>query len=91
MIGGSILTESIGLSFHQTSFQSRGLCLSNSEPIRTVHNSFARQQLFELDMKGGKEEDNYHFVCYLPINGKVRASLLSFEKRVWEFNCRKLP
>ncbi|GMR31919.1 hypothetical protein PMAYCL1PPCAC_02114, partial [Pristionchus mayeri] len=50
---------------------SRGLCLSNSEEIRTVHNSFSRQQLFELDIKGGKEEENYHFVGYLPVGGKI--------------------
>ncbi|GMT04867.1 hypothetical protein PENTCL1PPCAC_27041, partial [Pristionchus entomophagus] len=50
---------------------SRGLCLSNSDAIRSVHNSFSRQQLFELDIKGGKEEDNYHFVCYVPKDGKI--------------------
>uniref|UniRef100_A0A914RZK5 Peptidase C12 C-terminal domain-containing protein n=1 Tax=Parascaris equorum TaxID=6256 RepID=A0A914RZK5_PAREQ len=31
--------------------QNRGLCLSNSDPIRDVHNSFARQHLFELDIR----------------------------------------
>ncbi|EFO85950.1 CRE-UBH-4 protein [Caenorhabditis remanei] len=49
----------------------RGLCLSNSEEIRTVHNSFSRQTLFELDIKGGEAEDNYHFVTYVPIGDKV--------------------
>ncbi|UMM16294.1 hypothetical protein L5515_013368 [Caenorhabditis briggsae] len=49
----------------------RGLCLSNCEDIRTVHNSFSRQTLFELDVKGGYSEDNYHFVTYVPIGDKV--------------------
>ncbi|EGT38638.1 hypothetical protein CAEBREN_14335 [Caenorhabditis brenneri] len=49
----------------------RGLVLSNSDEIRSVHNSFARQTLYELDIKGGEAEDNYHFVTYVPIGGKV--------------------
>uniref|UniRef100_A0A8R1E182 Ubiquitin carboxyl-terminal hydrolase n=1 Tax=Caenorhabditis japonica TaxID=281687 RepID=A0A8R1E182_CAEJA len=49
----------------------RGLCLSNCEPVRAVHNSFSRQTLFELDAKGGESEDNYHFVTYLPLGNKV--------------------
>uniref|UniRef100_A0A1I7TNT2 Ubiquitin carboxyl-terminal hydrolase n=1 Tax=Caenorhabditis tropicalis TaxID=1561998 RepID=A0A1I7TNT2_9PELO len=51
--------------------ETRGMCLSNSEEIRTVHNSFSRQTLFEIDVKGGAPEDNYHFVTYVPIGGKV--------------------
>ncbi|CAI2324191.1 unnamed protein product [Caenorhabditis sp. 36 PRJEB53466] len=49
----------------------RGLCLSNSDEIREVHNSFSRQTLFELDIKGGEPEDNYHFVTYVPVGNKV--------------------
>ncbi|CAB3405419.1 unnamed protein product [Caenorhabditis bovis] len=49
----------------------RGLCLSNCEEIRKVHNSFARQTLYELDQKGESSEDNYHFVTYVPVGGKV--------------------
>uniref|UniRef100_A0AC34QUL2 Ubiquitin carboxyl-terminal hydrolase n=1 Tax=Panagrolaimus sp. JU765 TaxID=591449 RepID=A0AC34QUL2_9BILA len=49
----------------------RGLCLGNSETLRSVHNSFARQQLFELDIRGTGKEDNFHFISYLPINGHV--------------------
>lgn len=53
-------------------FQNRGLCLSNSEEIRKVHNSFAREHYVELDerTKTAKEE-NYHFITYVPINGRV--------------------
>lgn len=46
--------------------------MSNSDAIRTVHNSFSRQQLFELDEKTPtKEEDAYHFIAYVPINGRL--------------------
>jgi ubiquitin carboxyl-terminal hydrolase L5 len=50
----------------------KGLALSNSDLIRQVHNSFARQQMFELEEKApSKEEDSYHFVAYMPINGRL--------------------
>lgn len=49
----------------------KGLTLSNSDQIREVHNSFARQTQYELDVKGGKEEDNYHFISYIPHGDKV--------------------
>ena len=45
-----------------------GYSLSNSEPIRAIHNSFARQQLFEMDdTNAPKEKDSYHFVSYVPV------------------------
>lgn len=50
----------------------KGLALSNSETIRSVHNSFSRQQLFEFDNKSApKDEDVYHFVGYIPIEGRL--------------------
>jgi len=50
----------------------KGLALSNSDTIRGVHNSFARQTLFEFDSKSAsKEEDTYHFVGYVPIDGRL--------------------
>uniref|UniRef100_A0A914DZH2 Ubiquitin carboxyl-terminal hydrolase n=1 Tax=Acrobeloides nanus TaxID=290746 RepID=A0A914DZH2_9BILA len=48
-----------------------GLALSNQEKIRTVHNSFARPQVFELDIRSPAKEDNYHFITYVPINGRI--------------------
>ncbi|KRZ22323.1 Ubiquitin carboxyl-terminal hydrolase isozyme L5, partial [Trichinella pseudospiralis] len=51
---------------------SRGLCLTNSEKIRTVHNSFSRQQLFEIeDQQKLDEEDAFHFVTYVHVNDGV--------------------
>ncbi|RUS87607.1 hypothetical protein EGW08_004652 [Elysia chlorotica] len=50
----------------------RGLSLSNSDIIREVHNSFARQQMFEFDEKMAKKDDDvFHFVSYLPIDGRL--------------------
>ncbi|XP_055074013.1 ubiquitin carboxyl-terminal hydrolase isozyme L5 [Misgurnus anguillicaudatus] len=50
----------------------KGLALSNSEVIRQVHNGFARQQMFEFDSKSSaKEEDAFHFVSYVPVNGRL--------------------
>merc|ERR1739842_122997 len=40
--------------------------------IRSVHNSFARQTLFEFDSKKAeKDDDVFHFVSYVPINGRI--------------------
>uniref|UniRef100_A0A336KPI1 ubiquitinyl hydrolase 1 n=1 Tax=Culicoides sonorensis TaxID=179676 RepID=A0A336KPI1_CULSO len=50
----------------------KGLALSNAAQIRTVHNSFSRQTLFELDNKNaGKDDDVFHFIGYIPINGRL--------------------
>jgi len=50
----------------------KGLALSNSDIIREVHNSFSKQQMFELEQKApSKEEDAFHFVAYLPIKDRL--------------------
>lgn len=50
----------------------KGLTLSNSDEIRSIHNSFARQTLFEFDSKKAqKDDDVFHFVSYVPINGRL--------------------
>lgn len=37
-----------------------------------MHNSFARQTLFELDNKRvNKDDDVFHFVSYVPVNGRL--------------------
>ncbi|XP_074647990.1 ubiquitin carboxyl-terminal hydrolase isozyme L5-like [Tubulanus polymorphus] len=50
----------------------KGLSISNSDVIKSVHNSFARQQMFEFDHKmATKDDDVFHFVGYLPIDGRL--------------------
>lgn len=50
----------------------KGLTLSNSEKIRTVHNSFARQTIFEFGPSpNAKSDDVFHFVSYVPIDGRL--------------------
>ncbi|CAD7002975.1 unnamed protein product [Ceratitis capitata] len=50
----------------------KGLTLSNAPKIRSVHNSFARQTLYELDTKNqNKDDDVFHFIGYIPINGRL--------------------
>lgn len=50
----------------------KGLTLTNASQIRSVHNSFSKSTLFELDSKSQtKDEDVYHFVAYAPIDGRL--------------------
>jgi len=52
----------------------RGLAIGNSDKIRVAHNSFARQDPFVMDekeYKGGKEEDVFHFISFVPHNGQL--------------------
>lgn len=50
----------------------KGLTLTNASQIRTVHNSFSKSTLFEMDSaKQTKDEDVFHFVAYAPIDGRL--------------------
>ncbi|XP_022697821.1 ubiquitin carboxyl-terminal hydrolase isozyme L5-like isoform X1 [Varroa jacobsoni] len=52
--------------------QMKGLTISNSDVVRKVHNSFARQQIVEFEQKAAKHDDDiYHFVGYIHFKGKV--------------------
>jgi len=48
-----------------------GMTIGNSDTIRTVHNSFARQQVFSMSQPAGKDDDAFHFVGYVPFNGRL--------------------
>jgi len=77
----NITSPEVTLGEHLTEFKDftqsfdphlRGLSLTNCDAIRSVHNTFARQALFELDTTGAtKEQDNYHFITYIPYKGRL--------------------
>lgn len=54
--------------------ESRGMAIGESDKLRKVHNSFARADPFfieESKASHGEKEDAYHFVAYIPFQGKV--------------------
>jgi ubiquitin carboxyl-terminal hydrolase L5 len=68
---GSVLSD---FKSFTSSFDSsmKGLALSNSDTIKSVHNSFSRQQIFEFDNSSAPKDDEvYHFVSYIPIEGRL--------------------
>jgi len=55
--------------------ESRGLAIGSLEAVRTAHNSFARAEPFVSDgekpKKDEETEDAFHFVAFVPFQGKV--------------------
>ncbi|OQS03112.1 ubiquitin carboxyl-terminal hydrolase, partial [Thraustotheca clavata] len=70
---GNTLTEFKGFAGDFPS-DLKGLAISNSDTIRTVHNSFARAEPFVMDDEKPTAKDSdevYHFVAYVPFKGYV--------------------
>jgi len=55
------------------SAEMKGEAINNSPDIQKAHNSFARPEHFvEYDKSGSAgDEDTFHFIAYLPINGTL--------------------
>ena len=54
------------------------MSLTNADRLREVHNSFARQNMFEFDSKiPEKDDDVYHFVAFVPVKGLFHKDYLT--------------
>ena len=53
--------------------EDKGWAIGSSELIRTAHNSFARPEPFVFEQKevAGEDDEAFHFITYVPINGKL--------------------
>lgn len=52
--------------------QIKGLTIGNSEVIRLAHNSFARQEPFDIiQTKSTKEDEAFHFISYVPFKNNI--------------------
>jgi len=68
---GTTLTEFKSVT-NEFSPEMKGFAIGNQPLIKESHNSFARQEAFEMDSNPkGKSEDVFHFISYIPVNGRL--------------------
>ena len=70
---GEELTNIRGFSTGLPSAE-KGHCIGNSDKIREAHNSFSRQEPFEIEedsRPAGKDDDVYHFISFVPFKGQL--------------------
>lgn len=66
---GEELSNLRGFSLQMNS-KDKGWAIGNSDKVRVAHNSFAAEKVFEIEeAKSGKEQDAFHFISYMPVNG----------------------
>uniref|UniRef100_A0A3P8UR93 Ubiquitin carboxyl-terminal hydrolase n=1 Tax=Cynoglossus semilaevis TaxID=244447 RepID=A0A3P8UR93_CYNSE len=76
MLLGDTLTEFREFSQSFDAFASKHLMMTNKNKTKELHTGFFcfffRQQMFEFDAKSSaKDEDAFHFVSYVPVNGRL--------------------
>lgn len=49
----------------------KGDAITNSDAIRAAHNSFARLEVVDEKQQSGGTEDAFHFISYVPVNGRL--------------------
>ncbi|CAG8790848.1 19597_t:CDS:2, partial [Racocetra fulgida] len=55
-------------------FAKQGLAITNSDLLRSVHNSFSRSDPFIIDSSESsstEKEDIFHFISYVPVHGAL--------------------
>ena len=69
---GDELSNLKGFTYGMSS-RDKGFALGNSEVIKSQHNSFARQDPFEIevDKKATDDDDVFHFISYVPFKGHL--------------------
>lgn len=49
----------------------KGMAIGQSEKIRQVHNSYAKQEIFSMEGPPKTDQDAFHFLAYVPHNGRL--------------------